>query len=145
MSSRRKSRSLGSSMSWRVKSPRSWGRRSRKIKFEGRAMSTIVFYRQARRDGGVRTGIEIDQNTVLARFDRGAGEEDPAVEWYLDVRCRGPRLPREPQAAREWLISHERRITALLRSMAEEVPLGMDASDWPLTRTSTIAPRISVE
>jgi len=62
-------------------------------------MPTITFYRQARRDGGIRTGIEIDQNTVLMRFDRGRKESDPALLWCVDVRCSGARLPREPETA----------------------------------------------
>ena len=34
-------------------------------------MTTINFYRQARVDGGKRTGVEIDGETVLERFESG--------------------------------------------------------------------------
>ena len=101
-------------------------------------MSTITFYRQARRDGGVRTGIEIDNDTVLARFERGGQESDPALVWYVDVRLQGKRLPTDPEAARSWLLRHGKSVARILRQMADEVPLGIDPGDWPLRKTGRV-------
>jgi len=102
-------------------------------------MSTITFCRQARRDGSVRTGIEIDQNTVLARFEQGKSDTDPALVWYVDVKFRGNGLATTPQVARAWLIRQEKAVTRLLNALADEIPAGIDPSDWPLKRERTLA------
>jgi hypothetical protein len=102
-------------------------------------MSTITFFRQARRDGGIRTGIDIDDRTVLSRFEAGGREDDPALLWYVDVRCAGPRLPRDVEAARQWLIRHEAAVRQALDALARQAPDGVDASEWPLQTTKRLA------
>lgn len=102
-------------------------------------MPTITFFRQARRDGGVRTGIDIDDRTVLSRFEPGRRAEDPALLWYVDVRCEGPRLPRDVQAAREWLIRHEPQVRQALETLAGQVPDGLDPTEWPLKTTKRLS------
>jgi hypothetical protein len=97
-------------------------------------MSTITFYRQARQDGGVRTGIEIDRNTVLARFDAGGEDADPALLWYVDVECKGKSLPSDAGGARDWLIANRKAIQSALNQLAAEVAVGIDAEAWPLHR-----------
>jgi hypothetical protein len=102
-------------------------------------MPTITFFRQARRDGGVRTGIDIDDHTVLSRFEPGRRDEDPALLWYVDVRCTGPRLPRDVDAARQWLIRHGPQIREALDALADQVPEGLDPSEWPLQTTKRLS------
>ena len=63
-------------------------------------MPELDFYRQQRRDGAIRTGIEIDGETVLGRFEQVAEDANPVLAWWVDVRCKGRRLPDEPEAAR---------------------------------------------
>ncbi|HWE95008.1 MAG: hypothetical protein JWP03_1211 [Phycisphaerales bacterium] len=101
-------------------------------------MPTITFYRQARRDGGIRTGIDIDGDTVIDQFVEGGGDMDPALDWYVDVRCKGAGLPRAGEAARRWLLGKERVITRVLRALAGEVPAGIDPGDWPLRKTARV-------
>jgi hypothetical protein len=98
-------------------------------------MSAISFYRQARRDGGIRTGITIDADTVLHRYENGGNDSDPALVWFVDVRCEGRRLPTEPEPAREWFLSHAQLIKAALRASAEELRAGIDIGSWPLERS----------
>ena len=69
-------------------------------------MPNLTFYRQARIDGGIRTGIELDEDAVFEHFEEGGPELDPTLLWYVDLRCQGPGLPDEPRKAREWLIDH---------------------------------------
>jgi hypothetical protein len=97
-------------------------------------MRTITFFRQTRHDGGIRTGIDIDDSTVLSRFESGRAKSDPSLLWYVDVRCSGPRLPTEAEIARQWLLEHESRIVALVRALANDVPVGSDHDAWPLRR-----------
>jgi len=97
-------------------------------------MSAISFYRQARRDGGIRTGISIDTDTVLHCYDNGGDDSDPALVWFVDVRCEGRRLPDEPALAREWFLSHAQPIKVGLRACAEELRAGIDIGSWPIER-----------
>src|SRR5688500_7350298 len=101
-------------------------------------MPQITLYRQVRRDGGTRTGIEVDEDTAFSRFEEGAVERDAALVWYVDVRCTGSHLPQERGAARAWLLRHSDAIAALLRAAAEQVPAGYDPVEWPLQTSGTI-------
>src|SRR5215204_559527 len=101
-------------------------------------MPEITFYRQRRRDGGTRTGIDIDGNSALDRFEAGTDDPDPALVWYVDVRCVGPSLPRTSHRARMWLLQHEVALTGVVLALAHELEAGSDPSDLPLRKTSRI-------
>jgi hypothetical protein len=101
-------------------------------------MPTLTFFRQARRDGGIRTGIDIEARTVLSRFEPGRRDEDPALLWYVDVRCTAPRLPPDVDAAPQWLTRHEPHIRQDLDALASQAPEGVDPSEWPLQVTKRI-------
>jgi hypothetical protein len=96
-------------------------------------MKTINFYSQMRVDGGKRTGVEIDGETVLERFEGGEKREDSALLWFVDVRCSGANLPNSAEAAREWLLEKASIIQAGLREVANELRAGIDFSA-PISR-----------
>jgi hypothetical protein len=96
-------------------------------------MKTINFYRQARVDGGKRTGVEIDGETVLERFESGNKTEDSALLWFVDVRCSGDNMPNEAETAREWLLEKAPIIQAGVRKVANELRAGIDFSA-PISR-----------
>src|SRR5438309_4855135 len=108
-------------------------------------MSTITFFRQARQDGGIRTGIDIDFDTVLARFEAGDESADPALLWYVDVRIEGAKLPRSAEAARKWLIEKGPAIRKSLLRTADETSAGMDVSEWPLQRRANIGTGVRIK
>ena len=56
-------------------------------------MHKLTFYHQKRRDGGLRTGVDFDDERVLERFEPGDLARDSALEWFVDIRCRGETLP----------------------------------------------------
>jgi hypothetical protein len=95
-------------------------------------MKSLTFYHQKRKDGGVRTGVELDGERVLEQFKPGRGAPDSALEWFVDVRCRGRHIPNDPEAVRRWLLDRGAGIQAHLEQMAADLQAGMDA-DWPLT------------
>jgi hypothetical protein len=95
-------------------------------------MTTINFYRQVRKDGGKRTGIEINGETVLGRFEKGKKPEDSALLWFVDVRCSGRNLPEDPEAARKWLLEKP-AIQNALEKIADELRAGIDFSE-PISR-----------
>jgi len=106
-------------------------------------MANITFFRQAREDGGIRTGIDVDDRTALSRFE-GSEEGDPALIWYVDVRCSGKRLPSDPEEARTWLERHESQIAGMLETLAKRLPQGLDPSEWPLTFSKRLAGQIDI-
>ena len=97
-------------------------------------MRRITFFRQKRKDGGVRTGVDVGHDTVLSRFRAGAGDRDPTLIWWVDVRAEGPALPETGEEAREWFVSQKGVVQQALVSFADELSIGLDVSDSPVKR-----------
>lgn len=95
-------------------------------------MAEITFYRQVRKDGGIRTGIELGSDSVFSSFEPGLTDSDPALVWYVDVRCSGPTLPADREGARQWLLRHSTELGAVLGKAADQIPAGYDPVEWPL-------------
>lgn len=98
-------------------------------------MSKLIVYRQKRRDGGIRSGLEIDDTTVLHQFQPGKGESNPILEWFVDVQAEGRGLPRDAEAARQWLVEQAEFIRSKLLELADELQAGIDFDSWPLRRS----------
>lgn len=94
-------------------------------------MTTLTFYRQARLDGGIRTAIEIDGETILGRFEEGENEDNPVLAWFVNVEIRGESVPDTPEEARAFLVQSEVEIQAALIALAEELQVGLDPDVWP--------------
>jgi len=95
-------------------------------------MPKLTFYKQARVDGGIRTGIDIDGTTVFGRFARGGEESDPALSWYVDVRAEGRSLPDSPEEARHWFLEQAPVIKSGLIELADKLESGVDIESWPI-------------
>jgi hypothetical protein len=91
----------------------------------------LSFYRQKRHDGGIRTAVTADGVTVLHRFQPGDAPSDPALLWYVDLRCSGRRLPVEPEATRQWLLAQSPIVRDNLTRLASKLEAGMDVEPWP--------------
>lgn len=98
-------------------------------------MGEFTFYRQARADGGIRTGLECGAETIWETFENEAPEEhsDPALEWFVDVRGKGADVPGNSAALVEWLHARSPRISARLRELAQHFELGADREMWPVS------------
>jgi hypothetical protein len=104
-------------------------------------MPNLTFYHQVRVDGGERTGIELDGNTLLHHFQQGDEEHDPALLWFLDLRCDGGSLPNEPESVREWFLKNETFFAGRLREIAEvDLRAGFDAEVMPFEKEVAGAP-----
>ena len=86
-------------------------------------MSDLLFYQQARRDGGVRIGIEVDGDLILHRFIEGKLPNDPGLLWFIDVSLSGPQVPADAEAARDWLLEQKQPVVQALSEFAT-TPLG---------------------
>src|SRR5437016_1100873 len=103
-------------------------------------MAFITFYRQARFDGGIRTGITVDGELVWQGFEPGQLEEDPALLWYVDLRCSGERLPDEREAARDWLLDQAGTVRTAFNELADKLQVGYDDEAWPCQFNVSQAP-----
>jgi len=94
-------------------------------------MTEITFYRQVRRDGGIRMGLEADGESLIEDFQEGNPDlqDDPlasALEWYVDVRCFGDGLPDDTNSIHQWLMDHSVVICEGMNRFAREVGPGTD-------------------
>jgi hypothetical protein len=97
-------------------------------------MAKVAFYLQQRKDGGIRTGLDIDGERVASRLQSAPGsqEPDPALDWYVDVVLKGPAVPGTVGKALDWLSKHEAQIRTSIEAMAASIPAGVDAGEWPV-------------
>jgi hypothetical protein len=102
-------------------------------------MQKLTFFRQKRVDGGIRTGVDLDSNLLLQEFTRGSKNYDPALLWFVDIEFQGTRLPREPEAARKWLVLQGDAVRNILEKLGRSVEAGLDA-DWPAKTTPVRLP-----
>ncbi len=103
-------------------------------------MHTLAFYRQQRADGGVRTGIEVDDETVFHKYEPGGEDHDAALLWYVDLRCEGDHLPEDAESARTWFLANADLIKEGFRQLAEKVAAGVDMAAYPVTWGDFAAP-----
>jgi hypothetical protein len=104
-------------------------------------MGTLAFFRQARVDRGMRTGVDWNETPLLHDFQEGGDEHDPAIIWYVDVEFVGDALPVDAEKARQWLVRRGTTVAAALRSLADDLSLGIDVGSWPVKRAVVGLPR----
>lgn len=96
-------------------------------------MAKLIFYRQKRRDGGLRTAVEAGEETLFGLFEEGESNDDPTLRWFVDLRCEGAGLPQSPRAARTWLLKHADMISDGFARCADEIAAGIDPDHYPLS------------
>jgi hypothetical protein len=100
--------------------------------WEEEDMPEIAFFQQRRRDGGMRSGIEINGKVVRQTFEPGEEASDPFLLWYVDVRCKGAKLPTDLDGAFRFFRKHREMIQGALAELAERLEAGMDFELYPL-------------
>ena len=96
-------------------------------------MDKMNFYHQRRSDGGLRSGIEFNDERVLECYASGSQPEDSALLWFIDVRCSAENLSSKPEAIRRWFLDRSALIQSALSQLSDELLIGMD-SGWPLKK-----------
>jgi hypothetical protein len=94
-------------------------------------MVSVTLYQQARVDGGVRSGIEVNGVREWETFQDGGEEFDPALLWFIDVRCKSKNLPKEAEQAKAWLLASAGVIRQGLLDAADHLELGFDSDLRP--------------
>jgi hypothetical protein len=104
-------------------------------------MNSLTYYRQKRVDGGLRSGIELNGESVGSDFVEGAADRDPGLLWYLDIRCRGRALPKTDGDAIQWFIDYADIIEDALKDASKKFIAGIDADAWPVQIPITALPK----
>lgn len=99
-------------------------------------MAKLVFYIQKRFDGGSRTGIELDDETIAHHFEDVQGEHNPKLRWFVDLRCNGPGVSDDPETAIAWLLGQSEVIRDGFARFAEELAVGADPDVFSLRWTA---------
>jgi hypothetical protein len=110
-------------------------------------MTQLTFYQQQRVDGGLRTGIDLDGQTLAESYLSGEEETDPALKWYIDLRYRGANLPTDVDAVRNWFRSREAECVLTLQQVSEELTAGLDRDVLPYRKEfiSSSTPDVKLE
>ena len=95
-------------------------------------MRKLTFYQQKRRDGGTRTGVTLDDAPMLHQFEDRADEADPALLWYVDLRCELKHLEEDAEEVRQWLLDQTPLVQSGFRKLANELSSGMDVDVCPI-------------
>jgi hypothetical protein len=95
-------------------------------------MPKLTFYRQGRADGAIRTGIELDDETIFESYEESDQDVDPTLLWYVDLRCKGPAVPSDPQEAKQWLLDSEEIVREGFMRCAREFEAGRDVDLYPI-------------
>ncbi len=84
-------------------------------------MSEILFYRQERRDGRIRTGLEISGNLVLMDYMTEGSNSDPSIIWYVDILFTTDSPIDSRENARMFLNDKAVEVSITLQALAERV------------------------
>jgi hypothetical protein len=94
-------------------------------------MPKLTFYRQGRADGAIRTGIELDDETIFENYEETERDVDPTLLWYVELRCKGSAIPSDPPEAKQWLLGNEAIGREGFSRCASEVEAGRDVDLYP--------------
>jgi len=99
-------------------------------------MDKLNFYHQKRGDGGLRSGIDFNDERVLESYQPGTPPEDSALLWFIDIRCSAENLPSEPESIRRWFLNRSDLIQSALNQLDGDLSAGIDGG-WPIRRVIT--------
>jgi hypothetical protein len=106
-------------------------------------MDKLNFYHQMRSDGGLRSGIDYNNERVLETYEAGKSPQDSALLWFIDVRCSAKKLPSEPESIRRWFLDRSGLIQPALHQLADDLRAGID-HDWPIKRPIPTKDRVEM-
>jgi hypothetical protein len=94
-------------------------------------MGKLTFYRQVRADGGIRMGLDVDDDSLAHHFEPGPDDDDPRLLWFIDIRCQGKKVPTTFDDGADWLRENSKRIKSALSDLANELAPGIDSDIVP--------------
>ena len=103
-------------------------------------MAKLVFFKNVRTDGGVRTGIEVDDHRYFHHFVDGRKPRDSALDWFVDIICEGRAIPKKPGELKAFLLQLGPYIRKGLQELAERLQAGLDEQPIPFSYSVKPAP-----
>ncbi len=108
-------------------------------------MRNLLYFRNVRRDGGIRLGVELDGERLFHQFIdgpkvNGIWDENPAIDWYIDILFEGKNILGEPEKVRKWLVQIKPFLQKGLAELAQNLLAGVDEDALPLTHTVSHSP-----
>lgn len=97
-------------------------------------MPTLSFFKNFRKDGGVRFGIRSADEIVFHAFVPGELPEDPTLDWFVDLTCEGRRVPGPSgrfEESRRWFLDNVALLQTAIREMADRLEIGVDGNGEP--------------
>lgn len=94
-------------------------------------MTEMRMFYQERADGGRRSGLYADGESVLATFVPGSDEPDPRLLWSVDLVWQVESPPRTDDEAIDWVGDHAEDARAAIAQTAEQVRAGIDPDFYP--------------
>ena len=94
-------------------------------------MPEVTFYKHRRMDNGTRYGIALNQRTIFHRYDRKS-DDDPVLQWYIDVRLLGSKIPSDAKGIKHWLLMHGDFIRKGLQAHAKGLSARIVSRGYPI-------------
>jgi nucleoside-diphosphate-sugar epimerase len=106
-------------------------------------MDKLNFYHQKRSDGGLRSGIDFNEERMLECYEQGTLPQDSTLLWFVDIRCAAENLPAEPESIRRWFLDRSDLIQSALNQLSDDLSAGID-SGWPIKRVILTGDRVNM-
>ena len=93
-------------------------------------MSRATYFVQQCADGGRRSGLVSNRETVWYEFDPVF--ENPVLIFGIDLTAEGESVPHAPEALKEWFVDAADHYRRLLIGAADRLADGGEAEEWPV-------------
>jgi hypothetical protein len=100
-------------------------------------MPSVTFFRNARRDGEIHSGVSLDDDLILESWKNQAEDRDPVLDWFVEFEIDSPEAPASVDHIRAWLPKQAAAIDEALASAARELEVGMDGGVAPFQFRTT--------
>lgn len=96
-------------------------------------MNKVVFFWNDRMDGGVHFGLVANDVLLFDELKDGSGESDPALNWFVDIKCESKSLPKGAAEIRNWILNLAPQINQALDALASKLEVGTDGDISPFS------------
>ena len=99
-------------------------------------MTTIWYYKNVRFDGGVRTGLDVNDERVFQEFQPGPNPKTPACNGSLKCNAKATPCPVN-RMRRDGSYNMETSFNLSLEKVAERLAVGIDELSMPFVESWT--------
>ena len=100
-------------------------------------MPRVTFFRNARRDGEIHSGVSLEDDLILESWKNQAEDRDPVLDWFVEFEIDNPEAPASADDIRAWLPKQSAEIDEALALASRELDVGMDGGVAPFQFRTT--------